>query len=120
MAEHTCHATGCKVAVPPRQLMCLPHWRMVPEAARRAIWAAYRPGQEIRKDPSLEYLAAARAAIRAVEAAEERRRQRDAWRHAQADLNRDQRNRRGRRPAPEPSGYRLPAPDVLPGMPGGH
>lgn len=36
---------------------------MLPAPVRAAIWRAYRPGQEITKDPSPAYLAAARAAI---------------------------------------------------------
>lgn len=69
---HRCHAEGCEAAVAPKLLMCLRHWRMVPRALQRAVWAAYRPGQETDKSPSREYLAAARAAIAAVAAAETR------------------------------------------------
>jgi hypothetical protein len=43
--------------------MCRPHWFSLPKSMRDAIWDAYRPGQEIRKDPSREYLHVARAAI---------------------------------------------------------
>lgn len=39
--------------------MCAAHWRMVPKLMQDAIWAAYRPGQERRMDPSMEYLDAA-------------------------------------------------------------
>jgi len=46
--------------------MCRPHWRMVPEHLRRAIWATYRPGQERDKSPSWEYLEAALEACNAV------------------------------------------------------
>lgn len=60
---HLCHATGCKQAVPPRMFMCRTHWYRLPKAMRDAIWAAYRPGQEIRKDPTPEYLAVARRCI---------------------------------------------------------
>lgn len=66
MSEHTCHATGCEKRVPPRMLMCGKHWRMVPKPQQDAVWATYRPGQERTKDPSREYLIAARAAINAV------------------------------------------------------
>ncbi|MGH2588108.1 MAG: hypothetical protein ACRDJE_24570, partial [Dehalococcoidia bacterium] len=65
-AAHTCHATGCRVPVPPKLLFCLPHWRQVPRILQRAVWAAYRPGQEVRKDPTPEYLVAMHAAIDAV------------------------------------------------------
>lgn len=74
--SHRCHAIGCDVEVPPALLMCKPHWLMLPKALRRAVWGSYRAGQEQRKDPSDEYLAAAGAAIRAVaeiEAAARRR-----------------------------------------------
>lgn len=63
---HTCHATACTVVTPPRMFMCIRHWRMVPRDLQAAIWAAYVPGQEIRKDPSLDYLEAAMTAVRAV------------------------------------------------------
>src|SRR5262252_8591235 len=65
---HICHATGCKVAVPPRMFMCQAHWLSLPEPLRHAIWRTYRRGQEVRKDPSPEYLEAARAAIKYLEA----------------------------------------------------
>ena len=107
MAEHHCHATGCDTAVPPRLLMCLKHWRMVPQALQDAVWAAYRPGQETTKDPTSQYLAAARAAIQAVQTAEEHKAQRDQMRRAQAGLHAAQRRGRGRRPPPEITGYRV-------------
>jgi hypothetical protein len=53
---HTCHATGCKIAVPPRMFMCRSHWFALPKHMRDAVWAVYVPGQEQRKDPSPEYL----------------------------------------------------------------
>lgn len=63
---HTCHADGCTRSVPARRLMCTIHWRVVPVDLQKAVWAAYVPGQEISKTPSLAYLEAAKAAIRAV------------------------------------------------------
>lgn len=66
MNRHRCHARGCKIAVPPRMLMCSRHWRMVPWALRDAVWATYSPGQELRKDPTPAYRKAALAAIEAV------------------------------------------------------
>lgn len=42
--------------VPPRMLFCLPHWRKVPAHLQRAVWKAYRPGQEVAKNPSALYL----------------------------------------------------------------
>lgn len=70
--KHECHATGCNAAVPPKMLMCLKHWRMVPRVLQRRIWATYVPGQEIRKNPTAEYMEAQRAAVRAVEEREGR------------------------------------------------
>lgn len=63
---HLCHATGCKVPVPPKMLMCAPHWRQVPTPLQKLVWATYEPGQEVRKDPSSDYLRAAQDAIDAV------------------------------------------------------
>jgi hypothetical protein len=59
---HECHAIGCHVRVPPRMFMCRMHWYMLPAEHRARIWAAYVPGQEVRKDPSEEYLAVAEEA----------------------------------------------------------
>lgn len=73
MTEHLCHAEACKVKVPPRMLMCRPHWHLVPAELADAVWVAYVPGQEDRKDPTDEYLKAARAAIEHVAAVEGRR-----------------------------------------------
>lgn len=66
MSKHLCHAIDCPTAISPRLLMCLPHWRKVPRDLQQAVWAAYEPGQERRKDPSEAYLEAARAAVNAV------------------------------------------------------
>lgn len=63
---HRCHARRCEAPIPPRMFMCGRHWRMVPGHMRTRIWATYRRGQEVRKDPSPEYLSAAKDAIDAV------------------------------------------------------
>lgn len=68
--SHTCHAFACETKVPPRLHMCKPHWSMVPRAQQRALWAAYRPGQERDMQPSPEYLRAAAACVEAVARAE--------------------------------------------------
>lgn len=68
--SHHCHARGCPVEVPPRLLMCKRHWRLVPKALKDQVWATYRPGQEVDKQPSKSYLEAAKQAIRAVQAKE--------------------------------------------------
>lgn len=41
---------------------CRPHWYTLPVALRDRIWSAYRPGQEIDKNPSKRYIAVAREA----------------------------------------------------------
>lgn len=56
MAAHLCHAPGCKLSVPPRMLCCRPHWAMIPKEDQALVWALYRDGQEISKDPSREYV----------------------------------------------------------------
>lgn len=66
VTTHTCHAKGCQVPVAPKMLMCRKHWYMIPKPLRDAVWAEYRPGQEIDKRPSAEYLKVMRAAIAAV------------------------------------------------------
>lgn len=63
---HKRHARGCEVEVPPEHLMCAVHWRLVPLSLKRHVWAYYRLGQEVDKQPTAEYLAAALAAINAV------------------------------------------------------
>lgn len=70
---HTCHAEGCSAIIEPRKLFCSRHWKMTPIPLRRWIWATYVDGQEIRKDPTAEYLAAQRAAVEAVAQVEGRR-----------------------------------------------
>ncbi len=66
MADHTCHAKGCATTVPPKMFMCRKHWFTVPAELRRAVWLTYRPGQEVDKRPSAEYLNVAHEAIEAV------------------------------------------------------
>lgn len=64
--NHECHATGCRNIVPPKFLMCGRHWRMVPREVQLLVWKHYRPGQEIDKKPTREYLAAMKSAVEAV------------------------------------------------------
>jgi hypothetical protein len=66
LPRHRCHAPDCEVEVHPRLLMCYAHWRLVPQRLKKKVWDEYRPGQEIRKDPSEAYLKAAFAAIQSV------------------------------------------------------
>ena len=64
---HTCHAKGCKELIPPALFMCPRHWKMVPADLQQRIWRLFKPGQELRKDPTPEYIEAANLAIVAVE-----------------------------------------------------
>lgn len=69
LKDHHCHAQGCKTPCKPEMLMCLRHWRMVPKAIQRAVWAAYVSGQCNRGSgivPSQVWHQAADAAIYAV------------------------------------------------------
>ncbi len=71
-AVHRCHARHCDTPVKPEMLMCLKHWRMVPKAIQRRIWAEYRPGQCDDKNISEAWLSAADEAIAAVLTKEQR------------------------------------------------
>lgn len=64
--SHLCHAEGCGREVPPKMHMCLDHWRMVPKAVQDLIWRHYRPGQEIDKRPTFEYIATAFVSVSCV------------------------------------------------------
>lgn len=59
MSTHTCHWPGCSASVPPAMWGCRSHWFRLPKELRDLIWSTYKPGQEVSKDPSLEYVAAA-------------------------------------------------------------
>ena len=58
--KHTCHWPGCTKEVLPAVWGCTAHWYALPKYLRDKIWRTYRPGQEISKTPSAEYLAAAK------------------------------------------------------------
>jgi hypothetical protein len=73
LGQHTCHAEACTTAVPPKMFMCRSHWYQLPKAMRDKIWELYTPGQEVRKDPTMEYLEHAQACIDFVAAKEGRR-----------------------------------------------
>lgn len=66
MTVHLCHAVDCSERIPPKLLMCGRHWYMVPQGLRREVWRAYRPGQEVDKAPSQEWIDVARQAINFV------------------------------------------------------
>jgi hypothetical protein len=67
MTAHLCHATGCTTSVPPRMFMCRSHWFALPKQMRDDIWAEYVPGQEIRKDPTPEYMEITQRCIQYLE-----------------------------------------------------
>jgi hypothetical protein len=46
--------------------MCGRHWRMVPKLVQDLVWHHYRPGQEIDKAPTVDYIATAYVAISCV------------------------------------------------------
>lgn len=54
--KHTCHWPGCGRRVAPALWGCKEHWFKLPILLRNRIWRAYRPGQEITKTPSAEYV----------------------------------------------------------------
>jgi len=60
MIKHYCHWPGCPTEVPPKLWGCKTHWFKLPKYLRARIWATYRPGQEIDKNPSPEYLTVAK------------------------------------------------------------
>ena len=57
--DHHCHWPGCGKQVPPAMWGCKEHWFKLPKRLRDRIWAAFRPGQEVNRTPSREYLDAA-------------------------------------------------------------
>ena len=57
---HHCHWPGCDKPVPPAMWGCKKHWYMLPAPLRSKVWATYRPGQEISKTPSPNYIAVAK------------------------------------------------------------
>lgn len=65
-----CCAENCTRQVSPERLMCAQHWRLVPPALKALVMHTYRPGQVKDKNPSPDYLEAARRAIAAVAEAE--------------------------------------------------
>ena len=45
MSTHTCPITGCTAQISTARLMCLPHWRQVPDDLKTAVnraWRAYQ------------------------------------------------------------------------------
>lgn len=58
--KHECHWPGCKRQVRPAMWGCREHWFALPKWLRDKVWATYRPGQEIKRTPSREYVVVAR------------------------------------------------------------
>lgn len=58
--RHHCHWPGCTRDVPPALWGCPEHWYKLPRALRNKVWRTFKPGQEISKTPSPEYLKVAR------------------------------------------------------------
>lgn len=54
--HHHCHWPSCNKSVPPAMWGCRAHWFKLPLRLRSKIWATYRPGQEVTKTPSREYI----------------------------------------------------------------
>jgi len=61
--SHHCHATDCKIGVPPEMFMCRKHWFSLPKNMKDKIWAAYRVGQCDDMNPSLEYCLIAKECV---------------------------------------------------------
>ena len=62
--NHPCYWPGCDTEVPPKMWGCRRHWFSLPKIIRNRIWQTYRPGQEVTKIPSAEYIEAAKEAQR--------------------------------------------------------
>jgi hypothetical protein len=62
MAHH-CHATNCKIEVPPEMFMCRKHWSSLPKSLRAKIWRHYREGQCDDWNPSKEYCETAKECL---------------------------------------------------------
>jgi hypothetical protein len=58
--NHTCHWPGCNRQVPPAMWGCKPHWFALPPGLRAEVFRNFRPGQEVTKTPSREYVEVAR------------------------------------------------------------
>jgi len=54
--NHTCHWPSCNEQVPPALWSCRKHWYALPKYLRDKIWNAYQIGQEIKGNPSDEYI----------------------------------------------------------------
>lgn len=64
---HKCHNPQCDKRCHPSKLMCLSCWQKVPKELQNEVYRCYRKGQEKDKNPSQEWLNAARAAIKSIQ-----------------------------------------------------
>lgn len=60
--KHHCHWPSCNRVCAPAMWGCTQHWYMLPKTIRDRIWRTFRPGQEVSKTPSAEYIEVAREA----------------------------------------------------------
>lgn len=79
VSSHACCALGCERRVPANHLMCAPHWYAVPRRIQRLVYDHYRVGQGF-ADASIDWLAAAAAAVEAIALAEGRAHDRNVFR----------------------------------------
>jgi len=68
--KHYCHWPKCSVEVPPFLWGCKRHWLKLPKNLRDAIYDNYRPGQEMDKRPSGNYIKVVREVRKWIKANE--------------------------------------------------
>lgn len=66
MSTHPCAIPDCDTPAGAGMLMCGPHWRRVPPAQARAVWATWKAWQGRGRVGRAEYLEAVRTAVAAV------------------------------------------------------
>lgn len=77
VAQYGCQAVGCQHLVRRGHLMCVEHWRMVPVALQRAVWARWKEQRAVpNRDTLRAYLDAKKAAVDAVAQKQQARRER--------------------------------------------
>ena len=66
-SEHPCPVRKCPVPLTGRQLICLWHWRMLPQRHRTAIWSTWRNSAGKRTAGHYEAIRAALSALERTE-----------------------------------------------------
>lgn len=66
--KHDCPIDGCAERLPPRILMCKPHWKMLPRDLQQRVYATWENGLGIATDEYAEARSAATAAVELREA----------------------------------------------------